>query len=134
MTLTSPYKLDDATMTIDALDFTAAIGGVEFVPSASTGAWRGIGGNTIQGTSVATWVCNINFAQDLDPDGLLRFLLDNEGESVQAVFTATAGGPTITATVHITPGTIGGQAETTPILASSVSLPVDGKPAFADVP
>lgn len=131
--LTSPYSLKNAVLTIASDDFTAAVSKVEFAPSTSATTWRGIGGNVLKDQAVAEWTANIDFAQDLDPDGLLRYLLDNEGEKKTAVFTPTSGGPTVTATITLSPGAIGGGADGNYAVAS-VALAVDGKPVFADTP
>lgn len=129
--LTTPYSLKAATLAIAADDYTAALSGVEFVPSTSASTWRGIGGNVIKDQTVAEWSANLAFAQDLEAGSLLRYLHDNEGTEVVAVFTPVAAGPTITATVVLSPGTIGGQADGN-LATASVSLAVIGKPAFAD--
>lgn len=129
--LTTPYSLKTATMEIAADDFTAAISQVEFAPSTSASTWRGIGGNIVRDQSIAEWSCTIGLAQDLDPTGLLRYLHDNEGAQVAAVFTPLAAGPAITATLILSPGTIGGTAGSD-IATASVSLVVVGRPEFDD--
>lgn len=129
--LTTPYSLKNATMSIAADDFTAALSQVEFVPATSATTWRGIGGNVVRDQSVAEWTANLGLAQDLDPTGLLRYLHANEGSEVVAVFTPVAAGPTVTATLILSPAAIGGTADGN-IATASVSLAVVGKPAFAD--
>lgn len=129
--LTSPYSLKNATMSIAADDFTAALSKVQFDPSTSAATWRGIGGNVLRDQTVAEWTCVLEFAQDLDPDGLLRYLLDHEGEKVAAVFTPVSGGPDVLATITLSPGSIGGGADGN-YATASVSLAVDGKPTFDD--
>lgn len=129
--LTNPYSLKTATMTIAADDFTAALSQVEFVPSTSASTWRGIGGNVVRDQTIAEWTANLGFAQDLDATGLLRYLHENEGTEVAAVFTPEAAGPTVSATIVLSPGTIGGTADGN-IATGSVSLAVIGKPTFAE--
>ena len=129
--LTTPYSLKNATLSIASDDFTAAVSQVEFQPSTSASTWRGIGGNVVRDQSVAEWSVALGLAQDLDPAGLLRYLLDNEGETKTAVFTPTAGGPSVTADIIISPSTIGGTAGAD-IATGSVTLAVDGAPSFSE--
>lgn len=130
--LTTPYSLKSATFEVGVDDFTAAVSQVQFDPSTSSTTWRGIGGNVRKDQSVAEWVCNLGLAQDLAPTGLLRYLLDNEGLTKAVVFTPLDGGPSVEADLIIAPGTIGGSADGNTATAT-VSLAVDGKPAFVDV-
>lgn len=129
--LTNPYSLKTATMTIAVDDFTAALSQVEFVPSTSASTWRGIGGNVVRDQSIAEWTANLGLAQDLATGGLLRYLHENEGDTVAAVFTPENGGPSISATLILSPAAIGGTADGN-IATASVSLAVVGKPAFTD--
>lgn len=129
--LTNYYSLKNAVLAIAADDFSAAVSQVELVPSTSATTWKGIGGNVIRDQSVAEWTCNLGIAQDLDPDGLLRYLLDNEGAEVDAVFTPKLAGPDVLVTLILSPGTIGGTADGN-IATASVSLAVVGKPTFDD--
>lgn len=131
--LATPYSLKAATLSIATDDFTAAVSQVEFAPSTSQSTWRGIGGNIVRDQAIAEWSCTLGLAQDLAPAGLLRYLLDNEGLNKTAVFTPKTGGPTITATLVISPATIGGTAGAD-VAASSVTLAVVGKPVFDDTP
>lgn len=131
--LTTPYSMNDATLSIDVDDFTAAVSQVQFDPTSQTGTWRGIGGNVRRAQSAAEWACQLGMAQDLAPAGLLRYLHDHEGESKPAVFTPKSGGPAVLATLLISPATIGGSAGAD-LATSTVTLAVDGKPAFDDTP
>lgn len=131
--LTTPYSLKNATLAIDADDFSAAVSQVQFTPSTSASTWRGIGGNVLKDQAIAEWSCTIALAQDLAPGGLLRYLLDNDGEKKTVVFTPVAAGPTITATLIMSPADIGGTAGAD-MATSSVTLAVDGKPVFDDIP
>lgn len=131
--LTNPYSMNAAQLSIDVDDFTAAVSQVQFDPAVQTTRWRGIGGNVISGQSVAEWTCQLGIAQDLAPLGLLRYLLDHEGETKQAVLVPEDGGPSITVELVIAPATIGGTAGAD-LTTSSVSLAVNGKPAFDDTP
>lgn len=129
--LASPYSLKAATMSIATDDYTAALSQVQFDPSTTATTWRGIGGNVVRDQTIAEWTATLGFAQDLDTDGLLRYLHENEGDEVVAVFTPKVAGPTITATIILSPGAIGGSADGN-IVTGTATLAVVGKPAFAD--
>jgi hypothetical protein len=81
----------------------------------------------------STWVCNISYAQDwASVNSLSQYLLANEGKSVVVKFipqsASTGTVPTFTATVFITPGSIGGAVDG--VATASVSLGVVGKPVL----
>ena len=128
--LTNPYALKNATLSIDADDYTAAVTQVEFSPSTATSTVRTIDGVAHKDQSTAEWNCTIGFVQDLAPGGLLRYLLDNDGESKAVVFTPKTAGPSIAATLVVSPGSIGGTAGAD-LTTASVTL-VSTKPVFTD--
>ena len=128
--LTNPYSLKNATLAIDVDDYTAAVTQVEFTPSTATSTVRTIDGVAHKDQSTAEWNCTIGFIQDLDPSGLLRYLLDHDGESKSVSFVPESGGPTITADLVVSPGAIGGTAGAD-LAVGSVTL-VSSKPVFTD--
>lgn len=130
--LTSPYSLKNASFSVAQDDFTAAISQVQFDPSTSSSTWRGIGGNVVRDTNAAEWTATIGYAQDLAAGGFARWLHDHEGETVTATFEPVDDGPTVTATLVISPGTIGGTADGNTVTAS-VQLAVVGRPEFSEV-
>jgi hypothetical protein len=66
-------------------------------------------------------VLDLTYAQDwAEASSLSRYLHDNEGERVTAVFEPIDGGPSVTATITITPGAIGG--DTTAVAGATVQL------------
>lgn len=129
--LSSPYSLKTAQLDIDVDDFTAAVSGVLLTPTSSSTTWRGIGGNVLTDQSISEWKVQIDAAQDLAPAGLQRYLLDHEGEKKTMVFTPTTAGPTVTVTVTLTPGQIGGAADGN-VTTFTSTMPADGKPVFDD--
>lgn len=131
--LTTPYSLTDATMAIGADDFTEAVSQVDFAPNAPRGTFRGIGGKVRRTQATAEWDVTLGLAQDLAPTGLLRYLLDHEGESKVATFTPKTGGPAVIATILVSPAGIGGTAGADTAV-STVTLAVDGRPEFDDTP
>lgn len=102
---------------------------VEFVPSASTQSWTGLGGNTHTDVSTATWAATIRYAQDWDTVGSLsEYLFDNEGEHVPVKFKPRTGsGSTFEAVLVITPGSVGGQVNAIGA-PTSVTLGCESKP------
>lgn len=129
--LTSPVALKTAQFLVEADDFADHVSQVQLDPSTSATSWRSINGKVRRDQNTAEWSCTVGLAQDMDPDGLLRYLLDNEGQTKTVEFVPEDGGPSILVDLVIAPATIGGSADGN-ILASSVSLAVDGRPQFVD--
>lgn len=128
--LTNPYSLKNATLSIESDDYTAAVTQVEFTPSTATSTVRTIDGVAHKDQSTAEWSCTIGFIQDLASGGLLRYLLDNDGESKAVIFTPETAGPAVSATLVVSPGAIGGTAGAD-LAVASVTL-VSTKPVFTD--
>lgn len=127
--LASPYAMKAATLTVAGSDFTAAVSQAEFQPSVSSGTFVSIGGTTVTETATATWTLALGLAQDDNPAGLLRYLYDNEGKAVVVTLRPRATGGTLwTATVIVSPASVGGTAGNAPV-TSQVNLAVVGKPA-----
>jgi hypothetical protein len=126
--LTQPYTMKNATFAVAADNYETALTGVTFNPTAG-GIVQLINGSQISGD--ASWVCQLGTVQDLAPTGLTRYLMDHEGEELAVTFVPELEGPTVNATLTITPGTFGGAADNNPKQAQ-VNLPVKGKPTFTD--
>lgn len=58
--------------------------------------------------TLSDWTCEMRVAQDFTATGLARYLLTNEGETVAASFTPTAGGPTFEVDLVLSAPEIGG--------------------------
>jgi hypothetical protein len=106
---------------------------VQLDPSTQASTWRGIGGNVRRNQSKSEWAATIGIAQDLAPLGLLRYLLDHDGESAAVTLTPEDGGPSIELTLILAAGTIGGTAGAD-LAVSSITMAVDGTPVFVDLP
>lgn len=110
-----PFVLKDVDLVIDAHNFAAHVSTVEWVPSASTVTWKGLKpDSTFSDVGTATYSCNLGYAQDWsDPNSLSAFLMDHEGEKLDAIFVPQSGSgmPAFTATLTITPGRIGGTVD-----------------------
>lgn len=133
--VTTPLSYAVATLTaavVGATDtdtLSPQVSEITFVPSTSSGSWTGVSGNVLQSQGIATWAMTLGMIQDVAVNGMLRWLLANEGK--KAVFTALlTTGVTATITATISPATIGG-AVTPGYLTSSVTLVCDGKPVFS---
>lgn len=78
----------------------------------------------------ATYTLDLEFLQDWETaDSLANYLWANEGDNETLIFEPIAGGQTLTATVILTPGSIGGPGGAFP--KSSVSLGISGKPVWS---
>jgi len=130
-----PFTLKDVSLLIGPsatnFEFKTSVSSVTFTPSSSPTTWTGLGGNTFTDVSTATWVVTLEYAQDWDtPNSLSRYLHTTEGQTVDCTFKPkSAGTPTVTAKVIVTPGSIGGTVNQ--VATASVTLGVDGKPAIA---
>lgn len=129
----APFLLKDCKLTLGtaagaADNYEGHVSSVEFVPSASSVNWKGLTpASVFTFQSTATWVANLAYAQDwATTNSLSAFLLAHEGEQMVAVFTPITGGAKFTATVNITPGSIGGAVDA--VAVSTVTLGVIGKP------
>jgi hypothetical protein len=129
-----PFVLKDARFLVAADSYEAAVSGATFTPSASAVTWRGLTPTaSFTGSSTATWQLDLVFAQDwTTTNSLSQYLLANEGKSIVVKLipqTAASGTvPTFTATVIVSPGSIGGDVDS--VAVSTVSLGVVGKPVL----
>ena len=124
----NPFVLKNVLLTLGSDDYRKHVSSVEFVPTASSVVFNGLGNNTHTNVSTASWVANLSFAQDWETeDSLSRYLFENEGETVAALFEPVAGGSGFSANLVLTPGAIGGTVNATAI--ATVSLGSD-KPVF----
>lgn len=127
----NPFILKDVLLTLDADNYEAHVSQVEFTPSSSPQTWQGLTPTaTFTDVTTATWTCVLNYAQDWsNPDSLSYKLHAEEGAEWPVVFKPVSGsGPTVTATLIVTPGAIGGTVNS--YATASVTLAVKGKPAL----
>lgn len=129
----NPFIMRDCTFTVAADNYEAHLSGVEFVPTTPSVQFKGLTPASVHNfPGSSTWLANLAFAQDWSTaDSLSRYLHEHEGEKVEVVFAPKNGGPSITATISVVPGSIGGQVDQ--VAAATVSCPVDGKPVLAPV-
>lgn len=129
----SPFIMRDCVLSVALDSYEKHVSAVEFVPSASIVNWKGLTPTAaFSFGSNATWVCNLSYAQDwATANSLSRYLFENEGEEIAVTFEPVAGGPAVTASLIVAPGSIGGAIDS--VAVSTVSLGVNGKPAVAAV-
>lgn len=129
-----PLVLKDVILTLGADTYEKHVSKVRFVPSTSVIRWQGLT-PTAKFTDVTAsdWTCELSYVQDWKtPDSLSQYLLENEGETIAAVFKPESGdGPTFTANLVITPGAIGGDVNA--FTETSVTLGSD-KPVLVPEP
>lgn len=131
----APFTLKDVSLLIGPtatnFEFKTSVEAVLFTPSASQVTWTGLGLNTYTDQTTATWTVQLTYAQDWDTTtSLSRYLHANEGSTVDIVFKPkSAGTPTVTGKVIITPGAIGGTVNQ--VVTAQVTLGMVGKPVIA---
>lgn len=125
-----PFILRDVLFTVAADEYSAHVSSVTFTPSSSVVTWQGLKPSaTFTFGATATWTCDLAYAQDWSTDeSLSRYLFENEGSEIAVVFEPVAGGPSVSATLIITPGAIGGAVNA--VAVATVSLGVKGKPTL----
>lgn len=123
----SPLFMREATLSVAADDYATAVSSITLTPSASVVSFKGLKPTaTFTDVTAPTWTLDITAAQDDADDSLFMYLWDNQGETVEMVFTPRAGGRTWTVDAVITPGAIGGAVDTYGTF--SVQLGVSGQP------
>jgi hypothetical protein len=129
----SPFVMKDVTLLIAADNYEAHVSAVEIVPTAPTVVWKGLTPESaFTDVGSSSWVCNLTFAQDwATTDSLSAYLFNNEGNAVECEFAPVAGGPRFSATIVITPGSIGGAIDS--VAVGTVSLGVQGRPVIIPV-
>lgn len=121
----TPLFLKNATVKFGATDtYEAAVRDIKFTPTTSVVTTRAMTPTAIyQDVEIASWTVEMTFLQDWAVGSLGRYLMTNEGTAVTLIFTPISGGVTVTATVTVSPGAIGGAvgeyAESTITLPSS---------------
>ncbi|MGP6170625.1 hypothetical protein ACTU6V_05390 [Microbacterium sp. A204] len=129
----APFIMRDCLFQVAADNYEGHVSQVEFVPSPVLASWKGLKAGAVhQFAGLATWVANLALAQDWETaDSLARYLHEHEGEEVTVTFEPVKGGPGVTATLILVPGSIGGQVDS--VAVSAVSCPVNGKPAVTAI-
>lgn len=129
----APLFLSNCTVEIGTDSYEQALSNVTITPSTSQVTFKGLTPTAIFNFSTpSTWAAALTFAQDWSTAGsLANYLFAHEGQQVTMTFVPAVDdvtSPTITATVTIVPGSIGGAQGA--VSTSTVTLPVDGKPTI----
>lgn len=127
-----PLYMKDVTLTIGTDTYEKHVSGVTLTPAYATNTWKGLSpSSTFTDTSAAVWTLDLSYAQDWDTvNSLSKYLFANQGLTKSIVFKPkSAGTPTVTVSVIIVAGAIGGQIDS--YAESTVSLPVQGQPVLA---
>jgi hypothetical protein len=124
----APIILTNVLFQVETDTYEKHVSTVEFVPSSSVVTWKGLTpASVFSAGTTATWTCNLSFAQDWETaDSLSLYLFENEGEEIDVTFEPVNGGAGFTATLIVTPGSIGGAVDS--VAVSTVTLGVRGKP------
>jgi len=131
-----PIVLKDALLTIEADNYEAHVSSITVTPTVSTQTWKGITpAASFSDSTSPVWVAALEYAQDWEtPDSLARYLFENQGATVTALFQPKKGSglPEFTVDLVITPGPIGGAVDA--FMTGSVSLGVSGQPILGVAP
>jgi hypothetical protein len=132
----APIVLNAATLSLvlkgvgTADNYEGSVSSAVFNPTTTTVAFKGIGGGVVNVAGAASWVLDMDYAQDwATAKSLAQFLFDNAGKVATAVLKPTSGGAGFTADVVLVAGPAGGAADA--LATGSVSLGVNGQPVKA---
>lgn len=126
-----PIYLKDVLLTVGTDGYSKHVSGVTFTPTVATATWKGLDPEAVfTNVGASTWMVDLAYAQDWNTaDSLSAYLFANEGEQVTLTFQPVNGGSgTWAADVIIVPGQVGGNTDSYAV--ATVSLPVQGKPAY----
>ncbi|RNL58974.1 hypothetical protein [Arthrobacter oryzae] len=127
----NPLFLKSASISVSGVEYADLITNVVFTPTTPTLTHKGISGKVATSVGATEWSVTFDYAQSFDTAGSLALrLFNDEGKKVPAIFKpeGAASAATITATVTLLPGTMGGAVDAA--ATSSVTLPIDGKPTI----
>jgi len=131
----APIILNDCVLSVGTDSYEAHVSQVQFDPSSSVVRWKGMTPTSKHtfGTS-SEWTCTLSYAQDwATANSLSSYLLANEGKTIAVKFKpkkpATGTAPTVSASLIIAPGSIGGQVDQ--VATATVTLGVTGTPTVA---
>lgn len=130
-----PIILTDVTLTVGTDNYEASVSQVQFDPTSNVVRWKGMTpSSNFAFPTTPEWTCTLAYAQDwATTNSLSAYLLANAGKAITVKFKpkkpASGTAPTVTATLLIAPGTIGGQIDQ--VATASVTLGVSGQPSIA---
>ena len=126
----NPILLNNVTVQIGEDNYEGACRTVRFVPTTAVVKWKGLTPpSRFAFASAPEWDVTLTFAQDIETaTSLTNALHANAGTDVTMTFEPVAGGASVTATVTLVAGDIGGDIDTVP--EATVTLPVTGQPTI----
>ena len=127
----APIRMREATLAIEADDYTTSINQVIFTPQADVAWERPLATEDFAPYVLGVkWSVALGFAQDLTtPGSLSTYLIEHAGQ--QKVVTFEIPGRVIAAAVLILPAQFGGVANQIP--AAVVTMPLYGQPNITGV-
>lgn len=121
--------LRNATVTIDGADRSDDVENFTLTPSTEDYTFTPVSGNIARAVGATSWTCSFNYTQDYSSaDTITMKSISSVGQSVSAVFKpkgTAVGGPTISATIILKPGVVGGGQG---LLLATAEWPVVGQP------
>lgn len=123
--------LKSATISVSGVEYADLVSNVVFTPTTPTVTYKGISGKTTSSTGATDWTVTFDYAQSFaTADSLALKLFNDSGKKAVVSFKpeGAAAATTITATVTLVPGAIGGAIDTA--ATASVTMPIDGKPTI----
>lgn len=128
----APIRMREATLAIEADDYTTSIDQVIFTPQPEI-LWETDLSTTDASPHLVrtVWSLSLGYAQDFTtPLSLSMYLIEHAGQ--QKTVTLEIPGRVVAATVLIVPAQLGGVVNQIP--AAVVTLPMYGQPSLAEVP
>jgi len=128
----TPLYYDDVILTIDGDDYAPAASKASLDPSVSLTTFQGLKPDANFPASSVDWTLNLSFSQDWNSaESLSRFLFANQGLEIAVTLKPKSGsGPSFTMTIHIVPGSVGGDTRTH--ATTDVTLPLKGVPTLVE--
>lgn len=126
----APFLMRDCLFQVASDAYEKHVSAVEFMPASSVVNWKGLTPDAVFSFGTpATWTCNLSFAQDWSTAGSLsRYLFEHEGDEISVTFEPVADGPSVTATLIVAAGSIGGPVDS--VAVSTVTLGCKAKPVL----
>lgn len=126
----TPLVIENVLLTLDGKEYSTACDSITLVPTTTKNRWKPVNGNKKTIVAKPDWALTLNIGQDFDTTSLQHALIEGHGTSVPFELQplGASAAAEITGSVTLEAIQIGGAAET--VAVSSVTLDVDGQPAF----
>ena len=126
-----PVQLNDVTLTVGSDNYEASVNQVELTPNTTVVPWRGMTPTSkFAFAGAVEYELVLKFAQDFETaNSLSNRLLEDAGTTETFTFAPKAGGRTVTVTVLLIAGSVGGSLDN--VAEATVTLPVIGVPTWS---